>query len=54
MQVDEVLVSSSDVDLAVATLFDSDEIFLRVISLTSPSFVRLAYRMRMVAEVLLY
>ena len=54
MQIDEVLVSSSDVDLAVAALFDSDEVFLQIVSLISPVSVSLAYRMRVIAEVLLH
>jgi hypothetical protein len=40
VQVDEVLVSSSDVDLTVAALFDSDEVFLRIVSLTSPVSIK--------------
>ena len=54
VKVDEVLVSSSNVDFAVAALFDSDEIFLRIVSMTPPVSISLAYRMRMITEVPLH
>lgn len=54
MKVDKILVPSSDVDLAVVALFDSDEVLLRTVSRASPVSISLAYRMRVIAEVLLH
>ena len=54
MEVDEVLVSSTDVDFSTAALFDSDKVFLQSVSLRSPITATLTYRVCVVPDELLH
>lgn len=54
MQIDEVLITSANVDFVVIALLDSDEILLYLVSIVPPNLQGLTYRMCVIAQMLLH